>query len=223
MSYRFGDFTLDAATRQLVVRDQEIHLAPKAFDLLHLLLANRSRAMSKSELQQQLWPTTFVEETNLAGLVAEIRRALRDPAATPRFVRTVYGFGYRFVGDVSLDAAPPGPPARSSASRTSRYLVFERRELMLMEGANVIGRAPDATIHIDSPGVSRYHAQIVVTSGSATLQDAGSKNGTYLNGTRLEAPAVLSDGQTIGIGSVILTFKLAPAMCPTETLHADQD
>jgi DNA-binding winged helix-turn-helix (wHTH) protein len=215
VSYRFGDFTLDGATRQLLVRDQDVHLAPKAFDLLHLLLANRSRAVSKSELQQQLWPTTFVEEANLAGLVAEIRRALGDPAARPRFVRTVYGFGYRFVGDVSIDAVPAG--------RTSPCLVFERRELMLMDGTNVIGRAPDATIHIDSPGVSRHHAQIVVTNGGATLRDAGSKNGTYLNGMRLEAPAVLADGQTIRLGSVTLTFRMAPATSPTETVHADAD
>jgi DNA-binding winged helix-turn-helix (wHTH) protein len=219
VSYRFGDFRLDGATRQLLAGDQEIHLAPKAFDLLHLLLANRSRAMSKPELQQQLWPTTFVEETNLAGLVAEIRRALGDPAATPRFIRTVYGFGYRFVGDVSLDAAPPRLPA----DPTSRYLEFERRELMLMDGTNVIGRAPDATIHIDSPGVSRYHAQIVVTNGGATLHDAGSKNGTYLNGARLEAPAALSDGQTIRLGSVTLTFRMAPAMSPTVTVHTEAD
>ena len=68
-----------------------------------MLLANRSRAVSKAELQQHLWPSTFVEETNLAGLVAEIRRALRDSASSPMFVRTVYGFGYRFVGDVTVD------------------------------------------------------------------------------------------------------------------------
>src|SRR5688572_26940475 len=97
--YRFGRFVLDYDTRQILADGGEIHLSPKAFELLALLLANRPRAVSKTELQERLWPSTFVEETNLAGLVAEIRRALDDSATEPVFVRTVYRFGYRFVGD----------------------------------------------------------------------------------------------------------------------------
>ena len=219
MVYRFGDFTLHSATRQLVLNDEDVHLSPKAFDLLNVLLANRSRAVSKAELQQRLWPTTFVEETNLAGLVAEIRRALRDPAAHPRFVRTVYGFGYRFIGEVGVDeTATPSAP-----DRPKLYLLFERREMMLMDGANVIGRAPDATIQIDSPGVSRYHARVLISGGGATLEDADSKNGTHLNGKRITASAVLSDGDEIRLGSVALTFRIATATSPTATVSAATD
>ena len=219
MTYRFGDFRLDTATRQLLAKDAEVHISPKAFELLHVLLVNAARAVSKAELQQHLWPTTFVEETNLASLVAEIRRALHDPAADPLFIRTVYGFGYRFVGEVSEDRAP----TRVGPHRARLYLVFDRQELMLMDGTNVIGRAPDATIQIDSPGVSRYHARIVVREGEATLHDADSKNGTYLNGQRLAAPAVLCDGHTIRLGSVALTFKVATAIDPTATVNVDAD
>src|SRR5690242_7264277 len=106
---RFGDFAVNRATRQVIADDGEIHLSPKAFDLLVLLLANRERAVSKAELQEQLWPATFVEETNIAGLVVEVRRALRDTASNPSLLRTVYGFGYRFVGDVTEDARSPRP------------------------------------------------------------------------------------------------------------------
>src|SRR5689334_2657197 len=81
--YRIGDFTLDEDTRQLLAKGDEVHLSPKAFDLLALLVANRDRAVSKAEFQERLWPSTFVEETNLASLVAEIRRALSDDAASP--------------------------------------------------------------------------------------------------------------------------------------------
>ena len=217
--YRFGDFTLHSATRQLLLNEEEVHLSPKAFDLLNVLLANRSRAVSKADLQQRLWPTTFVEETNLAGLVAEIRRALHDPAAHPRLVRTVYGFGYRFIGEVGVEQA-----ARPSGSDRPRlYLVFERREMLLMEGANVIGRAPDATIQIESPGVSRFHARVLVSDGGATLEDAESKNGTYLNGKRITASAVLSDGDEIRLGRVALTFRIATATSPTATISAGTD
>jgi DNA-binding winged helix-turn-helix (wHTH) protein len=217
--YRFGDFTLDGATRQLLLNGEEIHLAPKAFDMLSVLVANRSRAMSKDELQQHLWPTTFVEETNLAGLVTEIRRALRDSAATPLFIRTVYGFGYQFVGDVTADQ----PPTRQTPDRTRLSLFLERREMMLMEGANVIGRASDATIQVDSPGVSRYHAKVVVSGREATLEDIRSKNGTYLNGTRVRESSPLGNGDEIRVGSVVMTFKLTTATTPTATLPDSSD
>ena len=213
VAYRFDDFTLDNATRQLLSSGNEVHLSPKAFDLLAALIADRSRAVSKAELMQRLWPSTFVEETNLAGLVAEIRRALHDPAADPRFVRTVYGFGYRFIGHVTVDEHQA-----TSARRVKLYLVSDQREMPLMDGANVIGRAEDATIQIESPGVSRYHARILVSDGGATLEDVQSKNGTYLNGTRLAASAPLSEGDQIKVGKVVLTFRVASTTSPTQTV-----
>ena len=53
-------------------------LSPKAFDLLSILVADRPKAISKSDLQERLWPATFVVEKNLANLVGEIRDALGD-------------------------------------------------------------------------------------------------------------------------------------------------
>jgi DNA-binding winged helix-turn-helix (wHTH) protein len=212
--YRFGDFALDTATRQLLSGGGEVHLSPKAFDLLAALIADRSRAVSKAELMQCLWPSTFVEETNLAGLVAEIRRALQDPAPDPRFVRTVYGFGYRFIGDVAVGDSQAAPPA----GRVKLYLVTDQHEMLLMDGANVIGRAEDATIRIDSPGVSRYHARVLVSDGVATLEDVQSKNGTYLNDTRLSASAPLSEGDEIKVGRVVLIFRVASGTGSTHTV-----
>jgi DNA-binding winged helix-turn-helix (wHTH) protein len=214
--YRFDGFTLDHDTRQLLSKGDEIHLSPKAFDLLSLLVTNRARAVSKVELQQRLWPTTFVQETNLATLAAEIRRALRDSAASPRFVRTVYGFGYRFVGDVTSDEGVAG----SEAPLARLWLIFERRRIPLVTGVNVIGRAADAAIPIDSPGLSRHHARIVVTPGEAALEDLSSKNGTHLNGRRIAMPCRLADGDEIRLGAVVMTFRIASPMSPTETVPA---
>jgi DNA-binding winged-HTH domains len=99
---RFGAFTLDLDTRQLTQGGREIHLAPKAFDLLVTLVLDRPKVLSKSVLQERLWPETFVSEANLSNLVAEIREAIGDRARTPLFIRTAHGFGYAFCGD-----APP--------------------------------------------------------------------------------------------------------------------
>lgn len=214
MVYRFGDFTFDHDIRQLVLNATEVHLSPKAFELLAVLLANRSRAVSKAELQQHLWPSTFVEETNVAGLVAEIRRALRDSASSPVFVRTVYGFGYRFVGDVTVHTVTP----RSAPLGVKLFVVVAQREIVLMEGVNVIGREPPATIQIDGRGLSRNHARIQVAGGDATLEDLGSKNGTYVNGRRITIPLRLSDGDEIRLGAISLTFRVASPTGPTETV-----
>jgi DNA-binding winged helix-turn-helix (wHTH) protein len=216
--YRFGDFTFDHDRRQLFLNKTELHLSPKAFELLAELLANRSRALSKEELQQRLWPSTFVEETNLAGLVAEIRRALRDAASSPLFIRTVYGFGYHFVGDVTA-AAPAPAPAESPYVKLCVVLV--NREFVLMNGANVIGRDPEAAIQIDARGVSRQHARILVSGGAATIEDLGSKNGTYVNGRRLTAPARLFEGDAIGLGPVNVTFRTASLASSTDTVPAE--
>ena len=217
MVYRFGDFTFDHDTRQLTLKTSEVHLSPKAFELLAVLLANRSRAVSKAELQQHLWPSTFVEETNVAGLVAEIRRALRDPAASPMFVRTVYGFGYRFVGDLTVDT----PATRPALPRMKLFVVVGRREIVLMEGSNVIGRESPAAIQIDGRGLSRQHARIQVSGSDATLEDLGSKNGTHVNGRRITLQVRLSDGDEIRLGAISMTFRVALPASPTETVATD--
>ena len=89
-----------------------------------------------------------------------------------------------------------------------------------MEGVNVIGRAPDATIQCDVTGVSRYHARILLSKGAATLEDLDSKNGTYLQNARITS-ARLSDGDEIRLGKACLTFRVRPPLGATETVTAD--
>ena len=87
MQVRFGEFTLDTESRQLRQGNAERHLSPKAFELLRLLIENRPRALSKAELHERLWPSTFVSEATLSSLVAEVRDALGEKARRGRFVR----------------------------------------------------------------------------------------------------------------------------------------
>ena len=101
MPTHFDDFTLDESRRELLRANETIHLSPKAFQLLSILTEETPRAISKSDLQERLWPDTFVTEGNLPGLVAELRTALGDDAREPRFIRTLYGFGYSFAAPVT--------------------------------------------------------------------------------------------------------------------------
>jgi len=62
MRDRFEDAVLDSETRQLFLRGEEVHLRPKAFQILGLLILNRPKVLSKNEIHEELWPGTFVSD-----------------------------------------------------------------------------------------------------------------------------------------------------------------
>jgi DNA-binding winged helix-turn-helix (wHTH) protein len=215
MRVAFGDCTFDSETRELFRRDEPVHLSPKAFRLLELLLGNRPRALSKEELQQELWPKTFVSEANLASLAAEARRAIGDRARGSKLLRTVYGFGYAFSGEATEERPAAG------ASRRGRFsLVGDEHEVALPPGDTVLGRDRLSVGRIDDGTVSRRHARITVAVKTAVIADLGSKNGTFVNGKRVgEKPVRLSDGDQIQLGSVFLAFRGASSEKSTETVR----
>jgi DNA-binding winged helix-turn-helix (wHTH) protein len=212
MRVRFGTFVLDSDTRELLCGDVQVPLSPKAFELLCLLVAHRSKAMSKSDLQERLWPTTFVVEKNLANLIGEIRDALRDDPSSPRFIRTVHRFGYAFR-EARIDTGT----GVSRAVKVSFLLKWANGRARLGEGAHILGRDPDVEILLDSPGVSRRHALLTISEASATIEDLGSKNGTFVGDQRVDASRSLGDGHTITVGSVKLTLSVLRAPRSTET------
>jgi DNA-binding winged helix-turn-helix (wHTH) protein len=200
----FGDFSLDLERRQLLRSGKEVHLSPKALQLLELLVAERPRALAKAEIRDRLWPRTFVSESSLTGLVTTLRSALRDSARDPRYLRTVHGLGYAFCGVVTDDA-----PRRRSARRGLHFrLTWEGGDVSLTEGENVLGRVEDAAAWIESASVSRRHARILISEGKARLEDLGSKNGTFLNGRKIASAVALADDDEIRLGLMPLTFRV---------------
>jgi DNA-binding winged helix-turn-helix (wHTH) protein len=209
---RFGEWTFDEATRQVCRGSEMVHLSTKAFDLLKLLIDARPRVVSKAELQDSLWRDVFVSETNLFTLVSEIRSALGDDARDSRFVRTVHGVGYAFSGHaVEVDERPAGPPMPGFS------LVWESHHVGIGHGETVVGRDSDLPVCLDSPTVSRRHARIVVAGEEATVEDLGSKNGTYLNSQRLASAARLKHGDQIRFGGIVCSFRAVVVGTSTET------
>jgi len=215
MKVRFGGFQLDGDARQVFGPNGEVHLSPKAFELLRVLLESRPRAVSKAELQNTLWPDTFVSEANLPLLVSDLRSALGDPAKSPRFIRTVPRFGYAFSG-VVRDADEQGQPAGEARC----YLTIGTDRVPLREGSTTVGRDARADIIAPASGVSRLHARIHVTGAGVTIEDLGSKNGTFVRGVRLDGVARLSDGDEIRLGMLPITFRTAAPSPTTETLQS---
>jgi pSer/pThr/pTyr-binding forkhead associated (FHA) protein len=124
-------------------------------------------------------------------------------------VRTVYGFGYAFSAEVTLE----GPTADLAPFC---WLVYKEDRIALQEGDHLVGRHPSSVVPIDSSTVSRNHARIVILGGRAVLTDLGSRNGTYVRGVRVQGPVTLRDGDSIFLGSVPLTFRVSD---PTEELN----
>jgi len=214
MRVSFGDCVLDLERRQLVRGDRDVHLTPKALDLLALLVAERPRAVAKTEIRDRLWPGTFVSESNLTTLVAELRAALGDAARSPRYVKTVHRFGYAFCGSAAERSGRPPAGRRRGPHFT---LEWAGGEVSLHDGENVIGREEHAAAWIESASVSRRHARIVVSEGTATLEDLGSKNGTFLRGQRLTSAVVLASGEQILVGVVPLRFRAFATADSTRT------
>ena len=213
MKIRFEPFTLDLDTRQLLEGSREVHLAPKAFDLLAMLAVDRPKVLSKAVLQERLWPRTFVAEANLSNMVAELRAALGDRARAPRLIRTAHGVGYAFCAE-----AVNSPRLRETIpDRPSCWLEWNRRRFPLSIGSHVIGRDPDVEIRLDASTVSRRHARLVVTAEAVVLEDAGSKNGTFRGGHRLTSPVQLEDGDALRLGSLMLTFRVRAGVMSTDT------
>jgi DNA-binding winged helix-turn-helix (wHTH) protein len=209
---RFGTFVLDREQRQLFDGDQQVHLSPKAYQLLDLFLVSRPRALSKSDLHNHLWPATFVSEANLASLVAELRAALGDDRHG-RVIRTVHAFGYAFVAETSE------VPARTETVDGScvQWLARASHQLPLHEGEQIVGRDTLADIVLDSLSVSRRHAIIMVAGANVTVEDLGSKNGTWRRGLRLTGPTSLEDGDEVRFGSVDVVFRTTVAPAATRT------
>src|SRR5262245_17588969 len=211
MRVHFGEFTLDRSTRQLLRGGEEVHLEAKAFELLSLLLEKRPEAVSKADIRDRLWPDTFVSESSLTGLVAQLRTSLGDDRRQAHYIRTVHGFGYAFSGPTREAAAAAGDP------RDAPRVIWEQRIMPLAPGENVLGRDVEAAVCIDAPGVSRRHARIVVHGDRTVLEDLGSKNGTFVGEERLGGPRVLDDGDTFRLGRLVLIYRSSGQREPTRT------
>lgn len=216
MRIHFEAFTFDDGAHELRRGGEPVEISPKAFALLGLLLGCRPRVMSHGELRDRLWPDSHVARTSLARLVTEIRHALGDEAGTPRFVRTIHGMGYAFCAEAHAQPSASGPADPPGAAFPCG-LLWGAHEVGLREGENLIGRTPDCAVRIDSPQVSRHHARIRVHEGRATVEDLGSKNGTFVDGTRLDGPRRLADGENVCVGPALLIFREAYGPGSTKT------
>jgi DNA-binding winged helix-turn-helix (wHTH) protein len=206
-----GAIVVDEGAR-LVRRDgREVHLAPKAFDLLLILVRNQPNAVSHDRLHATLWPGVHVSETSLAALVTQLRKALGDSADGGRVIRTLHRVGYAFIGDAIV--AGHAPAVATPVSR----LIWRGESFDVPAGESVIGRDRLCAIRMDADSVSRHHARLRVSEHGASIEDLGSKNGTWVDGERITGAMPLVDGASVRLGSETVRFESGGDQRPTRT------
>jgi DNA-binding winged helix-turn-helix (wHTH) protein len=211
----FDQFCLDTDRKELLRGGAPVHLTPRAFRLLEMLIRQRPKAVSKRDLLEQVWAGNIVEESNLKTLVLEIRTALEERGGSASVIRTVYGFGYAFGGAVEengLAAAAAAVPAPVLLVR------WEGHAATLAEGKHLIGRRHDCAVRIDAPSVSRVHALLQVLRTSMTIEDLRSKNGTFVAGRRIGEVTELLPRGTIRIGEVDVELLRLDGADSTQTV-----
>lgn len=132
--YEFGQFRLDDEERLLLRDGQPVSLAPKVFDTLLALVKDRGHLLEKEALMKELWPETFVEESNLTYNISQLRKALGDSAGQ-RYIETVPRRGYRFVA-----------PVRESGEAIASLVVEERSEVHAVIEEEITGNGRGASI-----------------------------------------------------------------------------
>jgi DNA-binding winged helix-turn-helix (wHTH) protein/tetratricopeptide (TPR) repeat protein len=155
MIYRFDDFHLNSATRELRKGADIVVLPARAFECLAYLIEHRERAVGRDELIAAVWGRTEVSDALLNHTVVKIRRSLGDTGNEQRTIRTVPRFGYRWVGEVevagtSAETSAPAIPTTmpgvlpdrtespASASRASPKLVAAALIVMAILVAGII-------------------------------------------------------------------------------------
>jgi DNA-binding winged helix-turn-helix (wHTH) protein/Flp pilus assembly protein TadD len=121
--YRFGPFCIEVDTGILRCNGQPVPMAPKAFDILQLLVSKAGDVLSKDAIRTAVWPDTYVELKNVGVQIVSVRKALGDAAEDPKYVETVGRRGYRFIAVVSEEIC------ERSKSETSLDEPASKREM----------------------------------------------------------------------------------------------
>src|SRR5262249_50507987 len=142
--YEFKPFALDAANRTLFKDNEIVHLTPKAVETLLVLVRHAVQVVEKEQLLKEVWPDSFVEEGSLSHNIHELRKALGDDSAEPRYIETIPKRGYRFVAPVKVavaDAGPIGPAGGEGEATVIEKHTFARVVSEEVEGTDLPAQA----------------------------------------------------------------------------------
>lgn len=107
MIYRFGQFEFDMSKIELRLAGVRRAIEPQVFALLALLLENRERLVTRDAIIERVWDGRIVSDAAVSSRIKSARQALGDDGTAQRFIRTIHGKGFRFVGEVAIVSGTP--------------------------------------------------------------------------------------------------------------------
>ena len=145
LPFHFEDFVLDPDRRELRRAGELVPVEPQVFELLHYLVCNRERVVSKDDVLDAVWNGRVVSELTLTSRINAVRRALGDSGGEQRLIRTVARKGLRFVGEVHEPDKPatvvPSDPGRARGASAQPAPGSDRPAIAVLSFANMSGEA----------------------------------------------------------------------------------
>ncbi|HEY3039995.1 MAG TPA: winged helix-turn-helix domain-containing protein [Pyrinomonadaceae bacterium] len=174
--YEFDHFRVDA-NEGLLWRDEHVvPLAPKAFEMLVLLVENNGHLVKKEELMQRVWPDTFVEEANLTNNISLLRKVLQGEGGE-NYIKTVPRRGYRFVADVRIpidESAAVAPEERSFDQKEAREGRTTEKRFSFLTKVNwqlvTLGLALVGTLTLLGFGLSKWRERAINKASLAQIR-----------------------------------------------------
>ncbi|UJR80157.1 winged helix-turn-helix domain-containing protein [Sandaracinus amylolyticus] len=226
------ELEIDLAKRRIRRGGEDVVVQRRVFDLITYLMQERGRAVSRAELLRHVWNDVHVSEASLNQAVRAARRAIGDDPVEPRRILTLRGYGYRWIDEPREVARAPSchdetverDDARGSEEGAVLFVVagadgadvtpsahalegIDEIDVVRTARSGVVREGRTLVLGVASALLSRRHARIVRRPGGRfVLEDGGSKNGTRLDGRRVER-VELRDGDWIGCGPLLLRFR----------------
>jgi TolB-like protein len=114
--YNFEEYSLDLDRQELRRGAELVAVEPQVLDLLHFLIRNRARVVSKDDLIADVWKGRIVSDSTLTSRITSARQAIGDSGEQQRLIRTIARKGLRFVGEVHESAAKQAPPVKGDVA-----------------------------------------------------------------------------------------------------------
>jgi TolB-like protein/DNA-binding winged helix-turn-helix (wHTH) protein/tetratricopeptide (TPR) repeat protein len=244
LNFRFADFEINVARRELRRAGAIVHTEPQVFDLLVHLIRNRDRIVCKDELIDAIWQGRIVSEATLSSRISAARRALGDSGSDQSLIRTLHKRGFRFVGEVEDDSPAPaavaiekGPPPQGAADDAAKLVPIgappplpDKPSLAVLPVQDT-GGEPDQKDLADgltaaaAPPPTHPDRASAAAGGHAILQlhsDRGTDAAPVEKGTastgRRAARNLLFAGALIGLGSLLWWRLSSPSPSPTPSV-----
>ncbi len=133
MLFAFDDIRLDTDAHELTRAGKVVPLEPQTFALLHTLIANRDTVLSKDDLADAVWRGRYTSDATIASRIKSARQALGDDGKRQRYIKTVHGVGYRFVGNLQPQDNMQGVKTTSIAlDETPAEIATDSRPMILV-------------------------------------------------------------------------------------------